>query len=320
MNPLLQTSRLLTLAVGLSLAAVACGTEASEDGTESSEDELRALDAKEVVGNITYGTSNMEVQHPGETSSRRTYVAVRFEANAGDEIEATTVSGNAADPVLYLLGSNFQTLKSNDDARPGDESSAITHKIARAGTYYLAMRTKEGWRTKFYVSLKKKGAPAAGWNSSLGSQNLWGARFESLIPVGSSIAPSRVGVACKIAVAEATIRCSSRDFLYDGVTAPIQADGSFAVTTGTATTSGGELRGNIAADGTVTLERWALRTCFQTSQSWCERSQTDGQNLPAKAQAFELCRTRDMFFPSGGYALGSELACSECSGQCEGGR
>lgn len=318
----------LLLAGLLGSAPLGCASVAEDEDVDTSEGELRQLSAQEVVGDIAFGTTAMEVQHPGETGSRRTYVAVRFQAAAGDEIEALSIAGNAADPVLYLLGENFQTLTSNDDAEPGDKSSQITRKLSKAGTYYLAMRTKEGWRTKFYVSLRKKGAsnpppppppPPSSWKDAFAGHDLWGASFEQLLPTGG-FSGGRIPLACRIWPKDSVIRCAAHSYDYSGSSATIAADGTFSQTTGTANSTGGELVGKIALDGTVTITRYRYTECFQTSSRWCESRATDGQGIPANTKAFELCRTPDQNLPAGGWVSGYYLACSKCEGRCEGGR
>lgn len=143
----------------LTLACSAAPPDELESSSEA-EGELRALGPSEVVGDIAYGTHAMEVQHPGDTKKKRVYRAVRFTASAGDVIDARLVGGNAADPVLYLLADDFRTLRSNDDRAPGQKDSELGLTIAKSGTYYLAFRTKEGWATKFYVSLDANAAVA----------------------------------------------------------------------------------------------------------------------------------------------------------------
>lgn len=155
----MKLTALFTLSFILGTGVFASGCSAAPDEEEdvgTSEGELRSLGSDEIVGDIAFGTSTMEVQHPGETSSRRVYRALKVQANKGDVIDATAIVGNAADPVLYVLDSTFRTLKSNDDDRAGEKTSHVTYKATRTGTYYLAFRTKEGWRTKFYVSLRAK--------------------------------------------------------------------------------------------------------------------------------------------------------------------
>ncbi len=312
---LLAFSPFLLAAVG----PLACA--APEDEVESSEDELRRLESREIVGNIAYGTSAMEVQHPGETGSRRQYVALRFEGARGDEIEATAIVGNAADPVLYLLGESFQTLASNDDVAPGQKTSVIRQKLAKSGTYYLAMRTKEGWQTKFYVSLAKQGQPARTWKDALAGQDRWGAVFRDVLPPPSYAAPRRP-VACWIDVPRSKIICHADSYEYEhlSATTSISAAGTFDVAVGGERENGQEIKGSVGADGKVTLTRFRRTECFRTSSVFCYTHETDGTNLPATVSAVELCKTKDMFFQSGGYALGSYIACSECQGQCEGGR
>ena len=86
--------------VVVSLSAVACSSAPIDDTGTADEAELRALGTSEVVGDITYGTDSMEVQNPGDDGPRKVYRAVRFQGTAGDEITATAIGGNAADPVV----------------------------------------------------------------------------------------------------------------------------------------------------------------------------------------------------------------------------
>lgn len=306
---------------------IACSAAPEDEALAvDSEAELRTLTAAELAGDITYGTSAMEVQHPGESTSRRTYRAVRFQGTAGDEIDASVIGGNAARPVLYLLGDRFQTIASNDVAAPND-GVHVTRRLTRTGTYYLAFRTKEGWRTKFYVSLRKaNGAvepppppppPVATWRTALAGADRFGVVFDGAI----STSTSAIGIYCRISVSAASIRCASNGYDYNGATAAIQDDGSFAVNTRTnQARAGDELKGSINADGSVTLTRFAHYECFQTSSFWCEGREADGATMPRRANAFELCRTPDQHFYQGGWASGYYLACSACNGQCENGR
>ncbi len=321
----MRLSALSILSVLVVTITACSGADAVDEDDTSTESELRALDATEVVGDITYGTSAMDVQHPGETNGRRVYRAVRFQGTAGDEIDADAIGANAADPVLYLLGQQFQTLKSNDDRAPGDKQPALKVKLSRTGTYYLAFRTKEGWRTKFYVSLRKTKAtvtppppPAEIWKSAFAGADLWGTRFVGIVPAPGS-SGGRKDVYCNIVPSRATISCGLNPESTH-VSAAIAADGSFAATIGTPAGTGGELGGSVAVDGSVTLTQYRRTECFQTSWRWCERTGTDGQNIPARATPYELCRTPDQTFGQGGWASGYYLACSQCQGRCIGGR
>lgn len=326
---------LLSLVFVATISGIGCSAApVEEDGVSSeSESELRTLDASEIVGTIDYGTSAMEVQNPGDSGGRKVYRAVKFQGTAGDEIEASAIGGNAADPVLYLLGSRFGTVAYNDDGRAGDKQPFIAAKLSKSGTYYLAFRTKEGWSTKFYVSLRKKGAPsptpspsptptpsptpAPTWKDALGSFRLWGAEFKDVL-APYTYGWARKAVVCKVVPASSLISCGT---MFDGTqqTATIHDDGSFSFASGTASTSGGELAGNVAVDGKVTLTRFRTTTCFQTSSSWCESQATDGQNLPSEATPYHLCRTPDQHFQQGGWAAGFYVDCAKCNdyGGCE---
>lgn len=327
----MRCSTVLTL-VALAVGAAACGSAEvdQEEATSEAEGELRALDATEVVGTITYGTRAMDVHHPGD-SGKRVYRAVRFEGNAGDEIDADVIGDNTADPVLYLLGSGFRTIKSNDDRAPGDKNPQIKSKLTRSGTYYLAFRTKEGLSTNFYVSLwKTNGAvtpppppppppPApASWKSALTGFDLWGVQFTAVLPPHSA-SGGRKDLFCRIVPSASNIYCS---WTYDwtDVSAKIADDGTFSISTGAPGNTGSDLAGSIASDGTVTLTTYRNTQCFQTSWKWCEVKQAGDQNMPARATPIQLCRTPDQTFGQGGMASGYYLACSACNGRCEGGR
>ncbi len=155
------------------------------------------------------------------------------------------------------------------------------------------------------------------WKLPFIGHDLWGATLANVVP-SSSAYFGRKSITCHVRPSQNTIACGLASWSLS-VSAQIQPDGTFAVAYGTATTNGGELRGRIA-DGNITLERFRTTTCFQTSSSWCEKQETDGQNLPATAKAVQTCRTPDQTFQSGGWAAGYYLDCSQCNGRCEGGR
>jgi len=316
----LFTLALLALVVTTagSLACSASSEPSGDDDTSTSE--LRTLSSDEIAGTIEYGTKYLEVVNPGDRGSKKVYRAVRFEGKAGDEIVASAIGGNAADEVLYLLGDRFGTVASNDDREPGAKDSRITRKLTRSGTYYLAFRTKEGWWTKFYISLTKQGAeppppppapPAPTWKTGLAGFNLWGAEFKDALPSPSAYSSSRKTVLCKIVPSSATIACGT---MFDStpIVASIGDDGAFSMNAGAAGQTGGELVGHLDADGKATLTRFRQTECFQTSSRWCESQETDGSHLPAVATPYRLCRTKDQHFQSGGWASGFYVDCSKC--------
>lgn len=140
------------------LAGCSAANESEDDGvTAEAEGELRSLSAGEIAGTIAYGAST-DVSYAGDNGKTRTYRALRFDAVAGDAIDATLSAANGADPILYLLGSDFRTLRSNDNRAAGDKSSEIKTTLSKGGTYYLAFRTKNGAATTFSVALTKTNA------------------------------------------------------------------------------------------------------------------------------------------------------------------
>jgi len=163
----------------------------------------------------------------------------------------------------------------------------------------------------------KRTEPA--WKSALASFDLWGVDFKAVLPPVSYLS-SRKTVYCTITPKSDRISCGTTGYDSHYVGATIQADGSFATAWGGPRETGGELRGRVGASGAVTFERFRRTECFQTSSYWCESQETDGQGIPATRTAFELCRTPDVTYPSGGWSSGYYKPCSECHGDCEGGR
>lgn len=161
--------------------------------------------------------------------------------------------------------------------------------------------------------------PTPAWKSALGGFDRWGVSFSAVLPPVSYLG-ARKAVSCIITPANDTIACGTTgyDALY--VNAAIGSDGAFSSSVGNPNQSGGELRGRVGANGAVTLERFRRTECFQTSSYWCESQETDGQNIPATQTAFMLCRTPDVTFPNGDWVAGYYKACSDCHGDCEGGR
>ena len=71
-------------------------------------------------------------------------------------------------------------------------------------------------------------------------------------------------------------------------------------------------------DGHVTLTKFRHFECFQTSWLWCDGR--EATRMPADAQPYPLCHTKGQTFPNGDWVAGYYLACSACTGNCEGGR
>ncbi|MFO0673961.1 MAG: hypothetical protein U0235_30795 [Polyangiaceae bacterium] len=158
----MRSTALLLALLSLSSAPLLMGCSAdaaNDDVEETSEDqgELRALSAGEIVGTLAYGAT-LDVAYAGDNGKTRMYRAVKLAAAAGDAIDATVSGTGGADTVLYLLGSDFRTLRSNDNRAAGDKSSEIKTTLSKSGTYYLAFRTKNGSATTFTVGVNKTNA------------------------------------------------------------------------------------------------------------------------------------------------------------------
>ena len=138
------------------LAACSAGGEDENSADESSEGELRSLAANEIVGDLAFG----ETQTVRYTETPR-YRAFRIHATAGANVDAwvRSVSGDAH---AWLLGANYRTLASNDDANASTKDARVQKKVPSAGTYYLVIRDENGEDADFDVSLAGTLVPDAG--------------------------------------------------------------------------------------------------------------------------------------------------------------
>jgi hypothetical protein len=137
------------LAAALLLPACSSAEPTAEgaDG-ETAVEELRALSSSEILGSIGYGETKSNVAY----DESLTYRAFSFDAATGDEIQIDVRSD--ADARAWLTSSSFRTVKSNDNAG-GRRDSRITHRITKAGTYYIVFREKNFEDAVFSVSLER---------------------------------------------------------------------------------------------------------------------------------------------------------------------
>ena len=150
--------------------------------------------------------------------------------------------------------------------------------------------------------------------SAFAGEALWGVNFQNVI----STSTGGLQVACRIAPSSRTISCASNGFDYVGPSATINDDGTFLTHTQASTGAGDDLAGRIDANGHVTLTKFRHFECFQTSWLWCDGR--EATRMPADAQPYQLCHTKGQTFPNGDWVAGYYLACSACTGNCEGGR
>ena len=157
----------LLLSSGLAVLVAACGAEAPEMESGTSESALRALTATEIVGSIAPGQTKTGIAYDDSS----TYRALSFQVGVGDEV-TIEVRASGADAKAWLLGANFQTLASNDDASSTTRDSRIKRKLVVGGTHYVAFREKNYEDASFEVSLSVTPlAPAPPPSQPPGSSN-----------------------------------------------------------------------------------------------------------------------------------------------------
>lgn len=151
-----MVSSLLLLVTTSTVACAPAESDDAEEAGQSSEDALRTLQAAEIAGSIQANGSTLMVEAP-RTEGRIQYRALSFTARAGDDFVAEVMATNASDSIAYILDSEFRTLRRNDDSGPGVKDSRVTFRATKAGTYYLAFRNKQGFRTSYAVKLTRTG-------------------------------------------------------------------------------------------------------------------------------------------------------------------
>lgn len=151
MRPLtvsLMASLLLTSAI--SACAIDSGTAEDLD-VASCGNELRTLQASEIVGNLAYGDSASVTYTYGPL-----YRAYRFEGGEGDIVSLKVGSPNGT-PYVWLVDAKSKTLAS---ARgPAGGEATIERTLAKTGTYYLVLRNRTRASAQFSVSLDGETAP-----------------------------------------------------------------------------------------------------------------------------------------------------------------
>lgn len=164
-------------------------------------------------------------------------------------------------------------------------------------------------------------APPWAWRASFPDLNGmgWGLRIEQALDEYGDEFGWAGTLYCQFSPRSRRIHCNGVGFNKGGaggVTAPVAADGTFRVLTGTpipgdgpamtyaVSVPGTELRGRIAEDGSVTIAR------FRENRRYTVRSKT--------VRPFALCLRPGAVFPGypGGAVAGTTIACSDCRGQC----
>lgn len=165
-----------------------------------------------------------------------------------------------------------------------------------------------------------KGAPLAAckaieptWKAPLAGHDVWGATIQSAIPYGSGRKP----LYCTVHVSTSHVFCNTMwvgdSAQGEQVDASVAPDGSFSASVGTAGSGGGDIRGHLGTDGTIVVDAFSVRACFQTSSSWCEGQQTD---KPGSAALTPICQVPGQSWDNGDWVAGYWTQCSQCNGKC----
>jgi hypothetical protein len=143
----------LALLAALTLGIAACAASAP-DATSSTNDELRALMPEEILGEISYGETRTV-----DLTTTPKFRAFYFYGDKNDQIQITATALDATDPAVWFLDDQFNTIASNNDARPTDTSSLISGRyLPKTGKYFIAFRDiYNAPQAKFAVAVRKLG-------------------------------------------------------------------------------------------------------------------------------------------------------------------
>lgn len=271
------------LLLALTAVGTACTADAADDDdVAESSDELRRLDASEVVGDITADGRFIPLDAPalglGVPANRPAYRALRFQARAGDRLTAEVHTPNGADTLAYILRDDFATLARNDDVE-GSPGSRVAFRASRTGTYYLAFRTKEGKATRFFARLAATPAGASSWTDGWPTEDNYGRPWppagghpvnaqgdgglHTINASGCGWADARTGYSmpyasrtCRVDTDNAKITCSASPSIWGSITMDVAADGTFR-------SNHGEIRiaGRVYAGGLLTISSFEAQYC-----------------------------------------------------------
>ena len=142
--------------VSLAVVLAGCASAPEENVTEQSEG-LRVLESNEIVGTIAYGQTKRVNYSPTPR-----YRALSFQASKGDQISVSVRGIANADPLAFLLASDYSTLVRNDNETTSTRNAKITYTTQKAGKYFIAVREMDeetSPTSQFDVELSKTNAP-----------------------------------------------------------------------------------------------------------------------------------------------------------------
>lgn len=288
------------------LLATASGCAAPEeaDDSSSSEDEIRRLSGPEIAGDIAIDGAMVDTEMPRAEGRAYVYRAFRFRAQAGAELTASVISGNASDPVASILDASFKTLAENDDARPGAKDSSVTFRAPKTGTYYVAFRNKEGWGGRFYAKLVTGpgDAPAPRWNegwpeSTTKKYDVELSTQTAEYSINSTCQPRELiasaphsfrgasSLRCTVLLNEKSIRCQLPNLLLASRTTAIAADGTFRFAIDESRPDDYvKASGSVASGGKVRIDDLVTQGCERNSSDQLVGDRTHARNLAGQAR------------------------------------
>lgn len=316
-------AKLSFLALPLALVACAATTndEADDASEESSSEEALTGKVTDVSADYVGAYKTISDLGPGSITSLRlrkdkTYVVV---IDGKTEQGTFTVrKGNEREVELRLIrpSGNFTVWRGNlgDGFRPHFRLSRIrtVSILERELTSCASVNCTSGFGCDVE---EKDGVPGPvcnprvpAWKLGLAGYDLWGADVQAVFHGNYGYVG---GIACGITVSTSTVTCGTVGWNGYSVTAAVAPDGSFV--TGTAQGDESYMAGTIAADGKVTLTAWRKKECYSVpSGRFCEGKTTDASG---SAKSYQMCRTKDLTFQSGGWASGYYQDCSKCTAE-----
>ena len=315
-------AKLAFLALPLSLVACAATTDAT-DGTDADTEEAsseEALTGKVADVSADYVGSYKTIADlgAGSVASLRLRKDKSYEMVVGDKTEQGKFKvrkGNEREVEIRLTQASgtYKIYRGvlGDGFRPQLRLSRLrtVSILERAPTSCASVNCTAGYGCDVE---EKDGVPGPvcnarvpAWKIALAGYDLWGADVKGVLHGNYGYVG---GVNCGITVSTSTITCGTVGWSGWAVSAAIAPDGTFL--SGTPQGDDNYLAGSVAADGQVTLTAWRKKECYSVpSGRFCDGKATD---TSGSAKAYQMCRTKDLVFQSGGWASGYFTECSKC--------
>jgi hypothetical protein len=320
----LMLSKIFLFALPLAVFACAATTESPGGGDEdegSSEEAYTS--SRDVTADYVAAYQTPPNTPAGDVTSLRlrkdrTFVLVQGGATEQGTYEVRK-TGTATDLRLTLPSGSKKTFKVSlgaAETRPTLEitRNRKTSRLERQLTSCAAVNCLTGMGCDV---VETDGVPGPvcsprtpAWKTALATYDLWGGDFSGVIPGSYG---NRGSLSCGVSVSAGNITCGTVGWNGWAVSAPIAEGGTFL--TGTPQGDDNYLAGKIASDGQVTLTAWRKKECYSVpSGRFCDGKSTD---TGGTAKPYEMCRTKDLVFQSGGWASGYFTKCSSCTPEME---